>query len=260
MPGDETITMGLLLWSTVSFFVITAATITSQRVTRRSKHFTHVNEFACTAMWIAWCAEQWVLDTHASKALSTTVVFLMVFLAPFVFQGATCNPCTLLYEYLTSPKPPRHVPATLFVDSAAVLAAAGGMRLLWMLLGGGGSLEHSTFFDSSRELLGAGLVEGCLVELAATFCVYAPTKFVSSELGLAFVQASLVASLSLYFGHYTGVVLNPLVAPALYLMAGNYRALELLLVYWVGPLLGAGLATLVPELGSNSRHDLRKRM
>lgn len=254
--------MGLLQWSTMSFFVTTAATIICQRMARRSKHFAHINEFACTAMWIAWCAEQWVLDTYASKALSTTVVFLMVFLAPFVFQGARCNPCTLLYEYLTSPKPPRYALAILLVDLAAILAAAVGMRALWTLLGGGGSLEHSAFFDddTSRELLGVGLMEGCLVELVATFCVYATQKFVSSEVGLAFVQASLVASLSLYLGHYTGVILNPLVAPALYLMAGNYRAVELLLVYWVGPLLGAGLATLVPELGPNNRDDLRKSM
>ena len=251
--------MDPLLWSSLSFFVITTATITCQRAARRSKHFVHINEFACTAMWIAWCAEQWLLDAYTTRTLSTTVVFFMVFLAPFIFQGALCNPCTLLYEYLTSPKPPR-VGATLLVNAAATVAAAAGMRALWMLLGnGGGSLEHATFFDKSHGLLGVGLLEGCLVELVATFCVYAPAKLISSEFGLAFVQAALVAYLSLYFGPYTGVVLNPLVAPALYLMAGSFSPFELLIVYWVGPLLGAGLATFIPDYRVNGGKDDRKR-
>lgn len=164
-------------------------------------------------------------------------------------SGAHINPAITVANTLAGLfKRELFVPYVVFQVAGGLLAGLS-LRLVF------GTLESSASLGSTKLASGVGLAEGVALEVAGTFVLATSALVASSFIRSPARQAVLVGAtlfaLIMFIGPLTGASFNPVrsLGPSL---ASGY--LDDQYVYWLAPLLGAGLAGTV--FGALRRHHV----
>lgn len=120
------------------------------------------------------------------------------------------------------------------------------------------NLASTSYLGSTRLAAGITPIEGIILEIAGTFALAISAMFASSFIRNPVCQGILVGStlfaLIMLIGPLTGASFNPARSIGPSIFSGYFSGQ---VVYWVGPLAGAGLAGLT--FGASKRHHGQRR-
>ncbi|XP_073473950.1 aquaporin-11-like [Aquarana catesbeiana] len=177
--------------------------------------------------------------------LLLVLIYLLTVLHCLTFQGASCNPCGSVNQWLRG----------LAQGSQTVLkvmAQFAGAGLSWMLMPHLWSLRLSPLHQLGKDCespLQVSPLSGALVEMACAislFLILHPLPRVSAPLQPHMV-ALTITGIAYAGGPLTGAIFNPVLAFAVVFLCHGHSYLQYIIVYWLGPLIGMLLSFLVLE-------------
>ena len=232
-------------WSLVSHLLVAGAILGLKRAVRRSRHFSLLNEFLCTTLWVSWTLECYVIGFASSSLHSLFVLFVRLLVGPLLFDGAHVSPCTSIFTAVKARSGKRLLPL-LSMQLVAMVTALFYSFLAWRFLSQWLSEIHQHFLEvRPNHFLRVPAWIGFGLELAMTFVSFLPHLVFQAGYTCTFVSAVVCCALVFLLEGTTGAFMNPVVAASTSLVWHPYGPRDLLLhvlVYWLGPFTGAVLA------------------
>ena len=244
-------------WSLAAHLAVAGLVVSIQQAVKESKQFAAANEFLCTLLWVCWTLESSVIGFASSSRHVLFTLFIRLLLCPFLFHDACVNPCNSVYMAVEQ-RSARKIPQHLVMQFMAMAAGLLYSILSWQFLGSWLSDVHLSFMGShTNPFLNVTLLEGFLLELGMAFAMYIPRMVMKIGFTCNFVSAAWTCVMIILLEHTTGAFMNPLIATSSTLL-WHFRSFGmgdlavLLVVYWLGPVLGTVLAARL-DLWAGSR-------
>lgn len=215
-----------------------------QRAVKNHQQFSSLNEYLCTILWVCWTLEAAVIGYASSSHHVISSLFVRLLLWPSLALDACVNPCNSIYTAVQD-KSPKKVPHTIMIQCLAMATGLLFSSLMWRVLSSGGSDIHRGFMTSrGSPFLNVGVVDGFLLELGMSFVMYLPKVVMRTGFTCNFVSAVVTCVMIFLLGHTTGAFMNPIAALSLTLVwhSTSFRLTDIIIVYWLGPFLGAAFA------------------
>nr|DBA32377.1 TPA: hypothetical protein GDO54_000175 [Pyxicephalus adspersus] len=190
---------------------------------------------------IQLCCCTWEMNLLCTKGdielwLVLLLIYLLTLLHCLTFQGATCNPCGSVIQWLQG----------LVPGLQTILKVVGqfvGAGLSWVLMPYLWSLRLSPLHQQDKECespLHVYPLSGALVEMTCALSLYLllhPLPRVSAPLQPHMV-ALTITGIAYAGGHLTGAMFNPVLAFAVVFFCRGHTFLQYIIVYWIGPFIG----------------------
>ena len=215
-----------------------------QRAVRNYQQFSSLNEYLCTILWVCWTLEASVIGYASSNLHVLSSLFVRLLLWPSLALDACVNPCNSVYTAVQK-RSPNKVPLCIVIQCLAMATGLLYSGLTWRVLSFGVSDIHRGFMTShSSPFLNVSVVEGFLLELSMSFVMYLPKLIMRTGFTSNFVSALVTCVMIFLLEHTTGAFMNPIAALSSTLVwhSSSFRWTDMIIVYWLGPFLGAAFA------------------
>ncbi|XP_029458043.1 aquaporin-11 isoform X2 [Rhinatrema bivittatum] len=195
-------------------------------------------QLCCCVHELRLLAERGASDPNFHLLLVYGVTLLNV----LTFGGATCNPNTTLEQLLTGEASFGGSFQQLASQFGAALLARFTMNNVWAQklspLHSKGNLECQSGIHTGSMLFAAA------VEAACAFVVQSSLLYLrgSKVKYQAQLLSAIIVLLVYAGGHITGAVFNQALAFSMYFHCKGNTLLEYVVVYWLGPIIGAPLS------------------
>ncbi|XP_040195890.1 aquaporin-11-like [Rana temporaria] len=176
---------------------------------------------------------------------SLSLTYLLTVLHCATSQGATCNPCGSLDQWLRGLVRSSHTPLRVLAQFAGAALSRVLMPHFWSL-----GLSPLHLLDKDCEsFLKITSLSGVLVEMTCSLSLFLILHLlpgVSAPLQ-PHVVATAITVIVYEGGPLTGAVFNPALAFAIVFWCHGNTHLQNIFVYWIGPLIGAAISFLLLE-------------
>ena len=242
------------LWSVLTYLFVVFLVLVTKSLVQRSNllrpHLHIVNEFLGTFGWICISLEGVVVGVIWSRNAGILLLFIRLFLAPYLFKDAYISPCGALFDIFKD-KP---YSTQGFVTFLKILAAqlAGTLcamacivRLVWRFLAETVSDDHFHFNGLEQSYyLQVWHMYGFGIEFITTALCFSFRFFLDMSVLRVFLESSLITYLVYMVSPLTGAMMNPLVALSLLLPWNSldlFGCVEHFFVFWIAPFMATFL-------------------
>ncbi|XP_075707479.1 aquaporin-11 [Rhinoderma darwinii] len=177
--------------------------------------------------------------------LALTLTYLLTVLHCLTSQGATCNPCGSLEQWLRALAPGSHIILKVAAQFVGAALSRVLMPNLWLL---GLSPLHE-WDEGCRSPLNMAPWQGALVEMTCALSLFLALHFlprVKSQYR-PHVVALTITAIVYSGGPLTGAVFNPALAFAVVFLCQGNSLLQYIIVYWIGPIIGMVVSIVILE-------------
>ncbi|KAM4044281.1 aquaporin-11 [Anomaloglossus baeobatrachus] len=179
--------------------------------------------------------------------LALSLTYLLTVLHCLTSQGATCNPCGSLEQWLRAQTPGLHIILRLGAQFVAAVLSQVLMPLIWLLRL---SPLHE-WREECRSPLNMAPWQGVLVEMTCALSLFLTLRFLPrvESRYRPHVVALTITAIVCAGGHLTGAVFNPALAFAVVFLCQGNSFLQYVTVYWIGPIIGMVASILILDHG-----------
>ncbi|XP_040282350.1 aquaporin-11 [Bufo gargarizans] len=173
------------------------------------------------------------------------LTYLLTVVHCLTFQGATCNPCGSLEQWLRAQSPGSHIILRVAAQFIGAALSRVLMPNIWLL---GFSPLHE-WKDGCRSPLNMAPWQGALVEMTCALSLFLAMHFlprVKSQYR-PHVVALTITAIVYEGGPRTGALFNPALAFAVVFLCQGNSLVQYILVYWVGPIIGTVVSIVILE-------------
>ncbi|KAM3934775.1 aquaporin-11 isoform 1-T2 [Leptodactylus fuscus] len=179
--------------------------------------------------------------------LGLTLTYLLTVLHCATFQGATCNPCGSLEQWLRAQSPGRYIIQKLAAQFVAAVLSRVLMPNIWLL-----RLSPLHQWDVvCWSPLNMPPWQGALVEMTCALSLFLAVHFLPQvKPQYRYHVVALTITAIVYAGApLTGAVFNPALAFAVVFLCQGNSLLQYVAVYWIGPIIGMVVSVVILERG-----------
>ena len=243
------------LWSVFTLLFIVLLVSATRSLLKRSlmlrPHFHLINEFLGTFGWICVSLEGVVVGVIWSRSAGLLLLFIRLFLAPYLFIDAYTSPCAALFDIFKD-KPYSRKGFIRFFEIltvellASLCAIVYVIHIVWRFLANTVSDDHFHFNDLEQiYYLQVWSMYGFGIEFITTAVAFSFRFFLGMSVYRVLLESAFVTLLVHWFSPLSGAMMNPLVALSNLL---PWTSLDILgcvehaFVFWVAPFMGTFLA------------------
>ena len=243
------------LWSLLTHVFVVLFLYATRYLLQRSfvlrPHFHLVNEFLGTFGWICFSLEGIVVGVIWSRYAGLIMLFIRLFLAPYLFKGAYISPCGALFVIFKNKPTYSREGFVRFLEILAVQLLATlcaipcVVRFMWRFLADTVSDDHFHFNGIEQAYyLQVWSMYGFGIEFFTTALCFTFQFVLEASMFRVLLESTLITFLVYRFSPLTGAMMNPLVALSILLPWNSldlFGCVEHVFVFWVAPFLATFL-------------------
>ncbi|XP_073517776.1 aquaporin-11 [Phyllobates terribilis] len=177
--------------------------------------------------------------------LALSLTYLLTVLHCLTSQGASCNPCGSLEQWLRARTPGLHIMFRVGAQFVGAVLSQVLMPLIWLL-------RLSPLHERDEECKSPLTMtpwQGALVEMTCALSLFLALHFlprVESQYRPHVVALTITTIVSVG-GPLTGAVFNPALSFAVVFSCQGNSFLQYVTVYWIGPIIGMVASIVILE-------------
>lgn len=242
------------VWSALTHLLVLLVVFGTRSLLQRSlllrPHSHLINECLCTFGWICFSLEGVVVGVIWSRNAGLLLLFIRLFLAPYLFKDSYTSPCGALFDIFKD-KPYSRERFVRFLEILAVqllgtlCAVVYVVRVMWRFLADTVSDDHYHFDGIEQAyFLQVWSMYGFAIEFVTTAICFSLRFYLQMSVLRVFLESLLTTFLVFLCSPLTGAMMNPLVALSLLLPWNSLDligCLEHVFVFWVAPFIATFL-------------------
>ena len=230
----------------LTYLTCSLVTMTSRQFIRNKTYKAAILASARTVNFLSWSIILFFMSLEIPLVYTLAILTLQIVCVIWIFDGAPFSPCGVYNEFLENHITPRQTVIMLILQ---FITAPIGIVLADFYLYYFFTNSHNwvgwvaQYKETPIQFMNVSLVQAFIIEMVGPGLLSATVYFTKSKLVYTALICSEVLLLNVFCATRTGFFINPLNATVFLLMYGTgWSYLELIIVYWVAPMVGTWVA------------------